>query len=61
MDTDQLIRKRKRLKLTQEGLADLLGVRQNTVARWERGEREYPAFLELAMKWIEQEQRRLRK
>jgi DNA-binding transcriptional regulator YiaG len=29
---------RVRLKLTQAGMAELLGVAANTVARWERGE-----------------------
>lgn len=29
---------RKRLNLTQEGFAKLVGVAPNTVARWERGE-----------------------
>lgn len=35
----ELRRVRKRLKKSQAELAVLLGVRSNTVARWERGER----------------------
>lgn len=33
---------RQKLKLTQRGMADRLGVSWNTVARWERGEQRIP-------------------
>jgi DNA-binding transcriptional regulator YiaG len=35
---NRLVALRKRLGLTQEGFAKLVGVATNTVARWERGE-----------------------
>lgn len=35
---DEVRRLRKKLGLTQEGLAELVGVTANSVARWERGE-----------------------
>ena len=38
MTGDELQRIRKRLRLTQTGLAERLGVSSNTVARWERDE-----------------------
>jgi DNA-binding transcriptional regulator YiaG len=38
MNPSQLRRLRTRLKLSQSGLAALLHVHKNTVARWERGE-----------------------
>jgi len=37
---ERLARRRKELGLTQEALADLLGVERSTVVRWERGETE---------------------
>ena len=39
---DQLKRIRARLKMTQVDLATVLGVRQETVARWEIGTRRIP-------------------
>ena len=46
------------LGLTQAELGRILGVAGNTVARWERGEREPPGNLvELALRTVEAEQR----
>jgi DNA-binding transcriptional regulator YiaG len=40
--------------LSQPQLADLLGVATQTVYRWEAGQTEFPAFLELALAQLEQ-------
>ena len=44
---------RKKHKISQQRLADILGVAQNTVARWETGARKIPPFLHLALKGLE--------
>ncbi len=44
--------KRNELGLTQEQLANELGVTANTVARWERDEMKIPPFLHLALETI---------
>jgi DNA-binding transcriptional regulator YiaG len=41
---------RKQASLSQTGLATLLGVDKMTVSRWERGARQLPPFLHLALK-----------
>ena len=38
VDGKELLKIRKSLALTQEQMAKQIGVRENTVARWERGE-----------------------
>lgn len=58
VDGETLRDRRSALNLTQQELADLLGVQQNTVARWERNERAIPPYLELALKQIEAEQKK---
>jgi len=42
--------------LSQAGLAVLLGVDKMTVSRWERGVREIPPFLHLALRALESRQ-----
>lgn len=44
--------------LSQESLADLLGVHWMTVSRWELGKREIPPFLHLALETIDRRRRR---
>jgi transcriptional regulator with XRE-family HTH domain len=44
---------RRRMGLTQEGLAQQLGVIRLTVARWEIGTRAIPSFLPLALEALE--------
>lgn len=53
MDSDDLRRWRKRSKYSQSQLAKALGVITITVSRWERGVREIPSFLHLALERLE--------
>ncbi len=49
----ELKEKREKLKLTQTELADILGVKMNTVYRWESGILSVPKSIELAMETVE--------
>jgi transcriptional regulator with XRE-family HTH domain len=53
MEGDKLKEKRVALGLTQLQLAEILGVKPNTVARWERGLLAVPRTVELAMETVE--------
>lgn len=54
MDGEALRRRRRALKLNQTELGRLLGVRQNTISRWELGETmQHPRMLDLALEAIE--------
>ncbi len=53
MEGDKLKEKRVALGLTQAQLADILEVKPNTVARWERGLLSVPRTVELAMETVE--------
>jgi transcriptional regulator with XRE-family HTH domain len=53
MTGDELIRWRKRHGLTQKELADLLGVRNMTIYRWECGMRSISPYLYLALEALE--------
>ena len=44
---------RKQAGLSQSGLAELLGVDTMTISRWERGQREIPSFLHLALAFLD--------
>lgn len=57
MSGAELREKRRALRLTQQQLAEALGVEKNTVARWERGELrpQSPRMLRLALIGLEQE------
>lgn len=61
MTADELRDFRLRLNITQQTLAEALGVDRNTVARWERGERAIPAFLHLALETIERQKKSSKK
>ncbi len=54
----ELVERRKALHLTQFALAVRLGVRPQSVNRWERGKQPIPAWLDLALKGLEMEPRR---
>ena len=53
MTAGELVRQlRKGAGLSQSGLAALLGVRPNTVSRWENDERQPPPYLRLAIEHV---------
>lgn len=49
MEGKELKKMRESLGLTQSGLAEILDVKPNTVARWENGVLDVPKTVELAM------------
>lgn len=53
MESNELREKRIALGLTQAQLAEILAVKPNTVARWERGLLSVPRTVELAMETVE--------
>lgn len=53
MEGEKLKEKRTALGLTQAHLAEILDVKPNTVARWERGLLAVPRTVELAMETVE--------
>jgi len=53
MKPDDLKKWRKRNGYSQPQLAKALGVTPLTVSRWERGVREIPSFLHLALECLE--------
>jgi transcriptional regulator with XRE-family HTH domain len=61
MESDELKEKRAALGLTQAQLAEILGVKPNTVARWERGLLPVPRTVELAMETVERIQKKGKK
>lgn len=56
MNPEELKRRRKALNLTQNELAEKLGVSGNTVSRWEKGESwpDADGMLDLALQRLEQ-------
>ena len=54
MNGDELRARRTALRFTQEELAKFLSVAPNTIARWERGEREIPTLADYRVDWLEQ-------
>jgi DNA-binding XRE family transcriptional regulator len=55
MNGDELKERRTSLGMTQVQLADVLAVKPNTVARWERGLLAVPQTVALAMVTVERE------
>lgn len=53
MSPNDLQKWRKKNNYSQSQLAKVLGVATMTISRWERGVREIPSFLHLALKWLE--------
>ena len=53
MKGKELKRRRRALKLTQVELSEILGVRSNTVARWENGVSPIPKLVPLAIETVE--------
>ncbi len=53
MTKDELKLFRENIGLTQGELSKALGVANNTVSRWELGQRAIPEFLPLALETIE--------
>ena len=53
MTGKQLRQRRSALRLTQQKLADLLGVKKNSVYRWESGLLSVPPYLHLALIGLE--------
>ena len=60
MTSNDLTAFRQRLELTQQALADHLGVDRVTIARWETGTRAIPAYLGLALETVERRLKRRR-
>lgn len=54
MEGKELKQKRENLGLTQTELAEILGVKMNTVYRWESGILSVPKSIQLAMETVEQ-------
>ncbi len=53
LKSSELVNWRKKNGYTQIKLGQVLGVSTITVYRWEKGMREIPSFLHLALKYIE--------
>jgi len=58
MTGPELRARRLAMGLSQDALANLLGITQAAISRWEHGRRMLmPKMLDLAMKWLEKEKR----
>jgi DNA-binding XRE family transcriptional regulator len=61
VDGDELKAFRAKVEITQQELAEALGVDRNTIARWERNERAIPPFLHLALQTLERQKKSSKK
>lgn len=61
MTGEGLKERRTALGLTQAQLAEILEVKPNTVARWERGILSVPKAIELALETVERNHKKLGK
>lgn len=59
MTPKELVQWRDHYKVSQQGLADLLGVHSMTVSKWERGLTRIPAMVGLALETLTQQRARL--
>ncbi len=57
VEKEELKRRRTALGITQAELATVLGVKPNTVARWESGVLAVPAYLPLALETVERKKK----
>lgn len=55
MTPPDLVKWRKKYSYSQIRLGKVLGVTHITIYRWEKGKREIPSFLHLALKYLEKE------
>ena len=55
MKPSELVKWRKKQGFSQKKLADMLGVAEVTVFRWEKALRAIPSFLHLALRCLELE------
>jgi transcriptional regulator with XRE-family HTH domain len=53
MTPQELRAAREAMGITQQELADKLGVGQGTISRWEAGERQPPPLLDLALERLQ--------
>lgn len=58
MEPDELKALRERLKMTQQELADALGVKREAVTQWEMGVRPILKITELALETVKRQQRK---
>jgi transcriptional regulator with XRE-family HTH domain len=57
MEAEELKRRRERLKMSRDELAQALETTSVTIWRWENGERSIPPYLPLALETIERQKK----